>query len=259
MTNVIDRLEAYMDGEPLTATHRGIYITGIEHTPAQADTRTAALANRHGETLISRRMREASVELSFLINAGSIAERQEICQKVARWAQGSILQTSDRRGQQLRCVCTELPKIEEIMNRAEVIHARFTAYELPFWEEKYPSVLSLSGSSQEGNLFVPGNTGESFVEVTVTPASGTVNTITLTVGETMIRFMNLGATAANPLRICYDDHMIQKITVGSASALNKRTAASDDDLLAVCGKINTFGYVADGNVNVTFTARGLWL
>ena len=101
--------------------------------------------------------------------------------------------------------------------------------------------------------------GLTVVEVEAAPISGTLNRLTLTVGNETITLEGLGATTSSPLKILYTDQMIQSIRVGDDSALGKRTRSSADDLLAEIGAQTPVRMTADVAASVRFTARGKWL
>lgn len=256
---MIHRLEAYMNGVPLTSLGK-ILITNIGHTPAKQTVTTTSLAKLNGDRVLDRRWAQASVSIEFVMDGDSPEERQELCQSIAAWAKGGTLQTSDRYGQQLRCICTDPPSIQNTINRAERIKMTFTAYQQPFWEDELPEGVTLSGTSAEGSIFIPGNVDDmTVVEVEAAPISGTLNELTLTVGNNTITLEELGATTSSPLKIIYIDQMIQCILVGDDSALGKRTRSSADDLLAEIGAQTQVRMTADVAASVRFTARGKWL
>jgi hypothetical protein len=145
--------------------------------------------------------------------------------------------------------------ITSAMNWTEELAMTFMAFEKPFWEEKIAKTLALT-SPTTGMLYVPGNAGKAYVEAIVTPAT-TLSDITLTVGDTSITLTGCSATPTNKLIISYDDHGFLQIKVGSTSILDKRTGS--DDLLAVCGADNTFGYSTTDSVTVEYAVRGLWM
>lgn len=249
--------EAYMNGIRLTSLG-GIYITDISHRPAQMEVSTTPLARTHGEHILESKWSRAQVVIEFILLGSTPMARQEKCQAIAAWAKEGTLITSDRPFQQLKCICTDPPKIDSAMDRAARLTMEFTAYEDPFWEDELPATVILSGTEASGTLFVPGNADSAAVEIEAAPVGGTLNDLSLTVNGSSIILENLGATALNPLKISYS-HKLQKITVGEISALGKRTAASADDLIARCGIPNAISMTADTAAFVRFIVRGKWL
>lgn len=250
------RFEAYMDGNPLSHVNPKILILDFAHKPADIAYTADTVANRSGGIVSDKTQGGANITISFEIHEYSIQKRQQICNDVIRWARGAILETNDRPGQRLHVRCTRFPRIESAVNWVDQLEMTFTAYEFPFWEEKTPARLILSGNSGEGQLFVPGNAGEAFTEVLITPNSTMAN-ITLSVANTAITLTGCGATTENPVRIAQDEYGFIKITVGNVSILDKRTGS--DELLAECGALNEISYSSSANVSVEFIVRGLWL
>ena len=250
-------LEAYMNGVALTSLG-GIQITNISHTPAQVEVISTPLALAHGESVLQINKKQAMVGIEFIMPGISPSQRQEKLLAVIEWTKQGPLTVSDRPWQQLNCICTSPPHFTSAITRLERLTALFTAYEIPYWEDTLPSMLPLSGLNGTGSLFVPGTANETYAEIKAAPASGTLNELTLTVGEDTIAFADLGATAADPLTITYNKN-IQKIMVGNNSALDKRTAESADNLRVMLGVPNTVSFEADVLTTVQFSARGLWL
>ena len=253
---MISRYEAYMDGQALSHVHPGIQIMDIAHSVSSVRRQMQSIANRNGMVILSKAQDSTSVEILFALRLYSIQERQAALQKIQQWAQGSILETNDREGQRLHVVCDAFPTIQSALGWTDVLSIQLTAYEKPFWENKTPSVLVLNGSDTQGRLFVPGNAGDAFAEVTVTPQQ-TIHELTVIVADTMIRLEQLSTDQV--ITIGYDEHGYQYIKAGNDSILSKRTAASSDDLIAICGKKNTVSVQADNPVMAKIQVRGLWL
>lgn len=255
---ILNRLEAWMDGVALTSISPVIFIEEISTAPAGVQITSAELAGRNGVRQLNTRRSQPSVTITLRILEGNRVARQAIYQQVVSWASGSRLRISDRPEQELRCVCTAMPALSNVMKWIEPVSITLTGLEHAFWEDRVVSTLTLSGTSGSGNLYVPGNGGEVCGEVVATPASGTLNTLTLTVGQTSMSFSSLGATGGSPFKISYDERLLQSIKVGNSSAMSKRSGASADDLLGVCGKINTISMTANVSTSVVFRFRGAW-
>ena len=254
---MISRYEAILNGTALSAVDPDIRILDISHDPPTLQTEKYDVANRNGERTYSRYRGTASITISFELSKYSIAKRQTVCQQVCAWAKnGGILETNDRPGQRLRCICEKFPAVASAMRWKDTLQMTFTAYALPFWEEKFPQELTLSGTSGGGTLYVPGNYDGACAEVTVT-AGATLTRLTLNAGDTSITLEGLSVPAGSTIVISYDENMIQQIKTGNISLLNKRKG--NDDLLIKCGEINALSFTANGNATVKFSVRGLWL
>ena len=250
-------LEAYMGGVALTSLG-GIQITNISYTPAQMEVVTTPMALMRGERVLKINRKQAMVSIEFVMPGISPVKRQEKLNAVIEWTKTGPLSVSDRPWQRLNCICTTPPRFASAISRTERLTIGFTAYGNPFWEDENPTVASLSGLNGSGSLYVPGTAEENYVEIQAAPASGTLNELTLTVGENTIVLSGLGATSSNPLTITYENGL-QKIKVGNVSVLDKRTPASADNLIARIGAYNDISFTADVLTTVQFSARGLWL
>lgn len=141
------------------------------------------------------------------------------------------------------------------LNWQEQMQAVFTAYELPFWQDITPSRETITAN---GSLFVPG-IGEAMCDVEVAnKGSSAITTLTLTCGDTEMIFSGISLAKGETLVLSHDDLGLLSAKIGNTSVLNKRTAESDDDLIAMCGQYNTIT-VSGGTVSAVFKARGVYL
>lgn len=255
MTNV--NYEAWLDGISLSSFSPYLYISGIAYKNAECSFGTYELAGRYGEREQSRKWKGAQVEISFYLKKMDVRERQVILGNISAWAlRGGSLTTGDRAGQALRVRCTGLPEVSDVCDWTTPAKITFKAFEKPFWTEVVPATLSMTGSSGNGLLYVPGNAENALVEVTITPASSMAN-ITITVGDTSMTLTGVAATSSAPVTITYDAREILHIQRGTTSLLNKRTGS--DDLLARCGASTAVSFSASASATVTLAAKGAWI
>ena len=253
-----NRIDAILDGISLASLHPSIFVQDIDCRPAERSVSTTTLAGRPGERIAAEQWKPAKVKIVLRILERDMLIRRSVMDQVTAWAQGEMLQISGRPGERLRVHCTSNPAITSVVEWVQEISLELTAYNPPFWMSQTAARLAMTGSSGSGNLYVPGNAGDAPAEVTVTPKS-TLDTITITVAGTQMTLSGIGATTAQPLTISYDEEMRLRIRRGNVSVLDKRSAASDDDLLAVCGKYNEVRYNASGNVDISIAVRGRWI
>jgi hypothetical protein len=69
----------------------------------------------------------------------------------------------------------------------------------------------------------------------------------------------LSLAAGKTAVIAYTDDDLLVIREDGESALDKRTADSDDDLIAITREMNTISITADQDVQAVFSARGRYL
>lgn len=254
---MISRYEAWLNGVSLSSISSKILILDIQYPSATIKNETFLAAKRHGARLHRRYIDKASVTIVFEIREYSLTARQSVCADIVRWAKnGGVLKTIDRPGQRLRCVCDKHPSIQSAMKWTDALSITFSAYALPFWEEETPVELTLSGQESEGNLFVPGNVDEAFVEIEAIIGSHTEN-IAFGTNNRRIELYGITAEEGQTITLTYDDEMIQSIKIDGVSLLGHRSQA--DDLIAFCGQTNKVGFSSWGTADVTFKVRGLWL
>lgn len=254
---MISRYEVYLNGASLSSVSPDILVLNIEYSAPETNYSTFNIANRDGGRIRKKYTASVSAKVTFEIHAYNTYKRQAICQDVALWAKnGGILETSDRVGQRLRCVCTQKPVINA-RDWTAPVEMVFTAYVLPFWEDDVETSYSLSaGTSGSGQFFLPGTEDGALVEVDVL-AGASLSSVSLTVNGRTLSLTGLSVSNGDTIKITYDDQMIQSIKVGTTSLLGKRTGV--DDLIANSGEYNTVSFTSSASVTVTFKARGLWV
>lgn len=253
---MMSRYEAILNGNALSNI-RDVLITDIQYSSPAIRTDYYSVAKRQGSRIRRRYVDKSSVTIAFMIRAYDIDDRQAICNDVVRWAKnGGVLETNERNGKRLRCVCDSFPAVTSALKWTDNLKITFAAYSLPFWEEKYPATLSLTGTSDTGALYVPGNIDEALIGATIT-ANAAVSQVSLTANGKTMTLSGLSLSSGQTVVISYDDDLIQSIKTGTTSLLNKRTGA--DDLIAKCGESNSLSVSANASVTVEFNVRGLWL
>lgn len=249
---MISRYEAYMDGIALSSIDPAIYVLDIQPGEVRQSVRTSQIARRAGARITDKRFESTSVSIVFEIHEYDTVKRQEICQKVQRWANGSILTVSDRPGQELKCVCEVYPKANA-KTWTEPLTVGFTAYNPPYWQESIDTSLTVTSST---SVYIPGNAPESLVSAVVT-VGASLSSATLAVGSKSIVLSGISASANDVIYVSYDEDYILSIKLNSTSILDKRTADSADDLVAKCGEYNTFS--VSSNLSAVFSTKGCWL
>jgi len=251
------RYEAILNNIALSSIDSKILILDIKPTKPDLQYNTFKTAKRDGARINRRYIGSIGVTISFGIYEYNIRKRQDICSEIAKWAKnGGVLETNDRDGQFLRCVCYKQPIVESAMEWTKPLSITFIAYEIPYWQEKQPVSKTITGTSATGTLFVPGSVDGALVEVSA-KANASVSSFELGVNGRKLTLSGLSLTTNQVVTITYDDEAIQSIKVGSTSILNKRTGV--DDLLAKCGENNNLSLSASASVSATFSVRGLWV
>lgn len=251
------RYEAFLNDIALSSISADLQVLDISYAVPSIKNVTYTVAKRDGQRVARRYTDQASVTITFELHIYDTVKRQAACQNVAAWAaKGGVLRTSDRMGQQLTCICTTMPTITSAMRWNDALAVTFTAFPYPYWQAITPSTLTLTGTTNEGTLYVAGSAESAYVEAQIT-ANAQLSTIALTAGDRTLTLSGLSIPQGGVIRLYYDADGIQHITYGNVSLLNKRTGA--DDLTAKCGEYNAMSYTANAAVECVFIAKGAWL
>ena len=253
---MISRYNAWMDGIALSSINGDLYVRDIISEAVNIVSNAAKPAAGLG-AYVSTRSRDAlRVTLEFELHIYDPAARQKACIEVVKWANGRELRVSDRPGQILKVICDDPPAISSALRWTDTLAVSFLAYETPYWVDDVPKAVSVNNSS--GTLWVPGNVPETLakakVDATVT-ATASVTSVTVTAGDTSITLSGISLSNGDTVVFSHDDNGILSIKKGATSLLDKRTAASSDDLEVPCGKASTFSSTR----KCAFSVKGMWL
>ena len=254
---MISRYEAYMDGIALSSIDPAVCVLDIKPGEIRPQYNTSRVARRDGAVVDDTYYEKTGVDVVFEIHEYDTVKRQAINQRIQAWAKKGVLTVSDRPGQRLVCVCEKLP-VANAKAWTEPITMTFAGYNPPYWEELNAVSITLSGASGSSNVYIPGNADKAYVLADITFSGETANVV-MTVGKTSITLSGLSVSSGDHVYIGYDSHGHIYIRKNTSSIMDLRTPASSDDLVAECGKINTFAVSASASVSITYTVRGCWL
>ena len=250
-------LNAWINNISLQGLDGRILIQGINDNAPQTEILYADNPGRPGQRLLTRRRVNRRISITFAIRElRDLAARAAIVDKVNGWAQDGVLQISNRPEQQLRVVCAGRASITSPRDYTEEFKIDYDAAASPYWEDRTPQALTITGSSGIGSLLNRG-TADAMAAVTVTPTGGALGALTISVGACTFSFSGLSVANNTPLRIDYDERGILRVLAGNASRISCRTAISDDDLIAAPG-INAVSFLADTACAVRVEVRGTW-
>ena len=246
-----------LDGVELSAIAPEIIVTDITHSAPVREVRTSDIAGRNGKLYTRTITSSTGVIVSFEIHTPDVRRRAAIMEDVQRWAMpGGVLTTSDRPDRVLRVVCESLPTIGSAQKWTGSCSIGFVAYAVPFWEDEAPRRVSITGNGSK-SLFVPGFAASASVEATVkNTGSGAISTVTLTSGDTSMTFAGLALGAGQTMTIAHDARGLLTARVSGTSVLDKRTAASNDELELEPGKNAALSVTTNGTSSTTFEVRG---
>lgn len=248
-------IDVWMDGVALS-TVGPILVRQVYEDPPTLEISNGERPGRYGQRklLVKRQSLQVAVECQIR-ELYDLAARSKIRDEIYRWASGSVLQLSNHPGRRLHCYLSADPALGEVRDYTSAIRLEFTADEIPFWEDDTPERLTMSGTENEGDLLIQG-TVPSPVSMTAT-AGDTLTEFSVTAGGSTIVLTGLSIAQDGVLtfeRDAVDNLMIRS---GSTVLLNKRSAASADDLMAGPGP-TAVSFTADASCEVVFSARGRW-
>lgn len=249
-------VEAWMDGVALSSVGPFL-IQGVQEDPAETQVNTYAKLGADGSWIGDIRRTGLRVTLRVAIRElYDLARRAYAAEQLAAWAQGRVLELSNRPERVLHVRCSTPPALGSVRSYTEELRVEWTAWAPPYWEDRTPTIADLSGSSGSGALSVPG-TAATPLRLTVTPETALTD-FSVTAGGQTVTLEELAVPADTPLILDRDERDGLRITAGGVSLMSKRTAASADDLLLAPGPAQ-IGYSASAACAVRCEVRGRWL
>ena len=251
------RYLAALDGVELSAIAPEIIVTDITHSAPVREVRTSDIAGRNGKLYTRTITSSTGVIVSFEIHTPDVRRRAAIMEDVQRWAMpGGVLTTSDRPDRVLRVVCESLPTIGSAQKWTGTCSIGFVAYAVPFWEDETPRRVTISGNGSK-SLFVPGFAAPASVEASVkNTGSSAISSVKLTAGDTSMTFSGISLSSGQTMTLAHDARGLLTARVSGTSVLDKRTAASSDELELEPGKNAALSVTTNGTSSTTFEVRG---
>lgn len=251
------RMQVYLNGKGLHEIDEKIVVLDVTYASPSSNVSAQSNGHRDGSYVSSIRFDDAQLTVSVEIHEYNMARRQRLLQLVAAWAlPGGWLTVSDRPGQKIFVRCSNPPTLGSAFRWTERVEIPLGAYEFPYWQDDEPKTATLTGTSAEGSMLVPGIASPCYFEAEVTP-TGTLTSLTLGVGNSSIELSDISAT--DPVVISYDERHILSIVSGAVSLLDKRTAASSDDLTADAGTQAQLTLTANVSCTAVFKAKGVYV
>lgn len=255
----MNRYDAWLSGINIRDCDPRIVIDAVDENTPKEKSNITYMGYTHGGRLTNTLRQSLSVGISIGIKETDTRERDAVYQSIRKWGRyAGYLTTSLREGQRLY-----VEKMEIKTNGkkwAEIATLMLTAYAKPFWEEISARSVSIAETaSGSATLSTPGNADECIVDAEITAKGGTLNTISITVGDTTMSFTDLGIAADSKLTIAHTDDGTLMIKSGETSLMAKRAGTSADELIATPGSSNAVSFSANVSCTVKFSTRGRWL
>lgn len=253
----LKRLDAWLNGQSLRGLDAIVLVPQITEEPPQIEATYGENAGGHGQRLLQRRRTSRRITVTVqLRELYDLARRAAVLDALNAWAGDGLLLVSYRPGKQIPVRCVSRPAMGAARDVLSEYAFGFDAAAQPFWEDVIPEALTLTGSDASGTLIVPG-TEPCRITATITPTGGDLTAFSISAGDCAFEFADLDIAQDTPVTIDYVDHDYLAVTAGGVSLLDKRTAASDDDLIVSPGR-RTVAFEANTACAVTVYARGLW-
>ena len=257
----MNRFDVYLNGIALSSISPKIYITNINESEPRVRMTTDDNAKYIGSRLRTRRVTEREVEIVYMVRERDVARRAQILDDISAWVRDGRLAVNYRENMFLPVYFASIPTPASSLDWTDELSLLFTAYS-PYWRSLYPVRTSadLAANTKTDVNFYPTGNSETFLEFSVeNDSASALNALTVEAGGRKFEFEGLGLANGQTLDVSYADNEILKIMANGVSALNKRTADSDDDLLLQARAQNTVSITSDAAATIHLQARGRYI
>lgn len=253
-------VQAWINSVEITDASHLVILREPAEQPPETELITGERPGAPGARLIGTKRTRLTVTLGFVLrNIFDLAARTQAIEDVNAWAQDGILELSNHEGRQLQMAVTKRAALGTIRDYNQVYTIECAALACPFWQDKGVSSASASGASGTVHLSPPGTVDRLPLELTVTPASAALTSLTVGVNGKQMQFGGFSLPAGQALRLYYDEQMLQWITLNGVSTLGARQSGSADDLFVLPRQDNAISFTANTSVQIQARARGLYL
>lgn len=252
-------IDVWLDNVSLAAVGP-VLIQQVYEDPPSMEILNGERPSRSGLSVLSKKRQSLRVAIEVQIRElRDLSYRARVFEQIASWCKGSMLELSNRPDRRLRVTCTAFPALGAVRDYASMIRLEFTAFEVPYWEDKVVTSKTFSGAaSEDGDTVTLPGTAPAPLSLAVTPAEETLTSFSVTFGSRSVTLSGLSVPAESTLLFSRDALDNLMISAGDVSQLQKRTAASDDDLTAEPGLV-PFSFEANTACEVVTSVRGRWL
>lgn len=251
-----------LDGVPMISATNAAKIRIVDVIELQPDRTTNAQERlgMPGSFLTRDHLNSRQVRVQFVILTDDYAKRTAALSDVTAWAvNGSLLEISDRPGQQLHVVCTNTPLTMSKRKWTELCEMTFTAFSVPFWEDAFP-VQAFASRVTEATLNIcpTGNVKQAPLCCRVTPQGGTLTALCLAGNGAKMTFSGLAVPDGKTLCIEYaKGFLTAKWTTDDGSVVPcLRWRTGDEYIMLNAQQNNSVSFAADTSCDVTAFVRG---
>lgn len=251
-----------LDDVQLDSLDDRIIISGFEEDPVDETFRTV---DRYpcGSRITNQHISKKKITLKFLIKVkkGSFSARNEILEKITKWARyGHVMKSTTRPNRQIRVKCTQVQKISDPRNWTSEYQMTFEAMEKPYWEDTTATTKTLTQDDEGSDTITVPGSADTLAEATIQNKSGdTIGTLELTINGYTMSFADLGLTNNGYLTIDHtivNEKEVLRIRIGNTSKM--ACMSGDDEFILTPGE-NAISYSAEGDVIVSVSAKGRYV
>ena len=256
-----------LDGVQLDSVDSRIMIQRIETGDGKENISAVSLMGDSGSrvTNIHRDSIDITVKFCIRLKKRNMAEREEVLEKANAWAfAGGWLTTNYKTDRRIRVFRAQAAAAGDPWEWTKVYQIVFRACGVPYWQQENPAIVMMQNvNSANMTLGVVGSE-KSVLEAQFQNTSGsTVNTFSISTGESIMSFSSLGLANGETLVIDHSDNgkrcdlRLRIRSTGGVyrSAMNKRSTGSSDELTISPGT-RTVSMSAGGAGKITVSCYG---
>ena len=241
-----------LNGVQLDSVDNRILVQGVDEAAGKDQVTAVGIFGGVGQRVTNRHRDylDVTVRFSLKIKKNEMQARSDVFEKVNAWAApGGWLTVNYKANRRLWVTRYQCPAAGDQWAWTSVYSITFRAYAVPFWQQATATEYTATGSSATISATVLGSEKSLLEVIFKNTSSSTCNTFTITAGGSTIALSNLALAKNQTLHIDHTEDGLLRIRIQNTSgvyrsALDKRTAASSDDL-----------WVSPGAVTVTMTAQ----
>lgn len=221
-----------LNGQQLDQVDDSIVIKRIDTGATKETLNATAMMGGAGQRITTQHWDTLDVSVTFAIDIPKkqLAARRAVFDQVTAWAlQKGWLTVNWMTGKGIRVDKAMIPSGGDMFDWTNDFTIVFRAYAVPFWTDD--ETTEATGSS----ITVPGNV-ETVCDAEITNGSGsTIDTLSVSVGDSSMSFTNLGLADGEKLVIGHGDDGLLYIRIYTGESyyrrvMDKRTGGSSDDL-----------------------------
>lgn len=249
-----------LHGVQMDSLDSSIVIRNVSYGAPKETVNAVSRIGGVGQRITSRHWDTLDIAVSYAIDLPKTSQqsRRTVYEKVCAWAlPGGWLELGNNYRRRAWIEQTILQDPEDFRDWTKDFVIVFRAYSIPFWQDSAMAIEYKSAYDGTAfNMTVPGQV-RTVIGVSYKNTSGSAMTaFSITVGNNTIALTDINVADNETLVITHDEAGLLKIYTGTTSWMDKRTAASSDDLYADPGTVSVQATTsAAGNMTVNSYGR----